>query len=80
MADIAAEALEDIFEEFKQLPRDAQGHQGTGLGLPIAKRWAVLLGGSIAVESELGKGSTFTVTIPVVYRKPPETVVESADQ
>jgi predicted ATPase/signal transduction histidine kinase len=66
---IAAEALEDIFEEFKQLPRDAQEHQGTGLGLPIAKRWAELLRGSITVESELGTGSTFTVTVPIVYGK-----------
>ena len=65
---IAAESLDDIFEEFKQLPREAQGRQGTGLGLPIAKRWAELLGGSITVESELDKGSTFTVTLPVVYR------------
>ncbi len=73
---IAAEALEDIFEEFKQLPRDAQERQGTGLGLPIAKRWAVLLGGSITVESEPGKGSTFTVTIPLVYRKPQEIAVQ----
>ena len=76
---IAAEALEDIFEEFKQLPQDAQGRQGTGLGLPIAKRWAELLGGSIAVESDLGKGSTFTVTVPVVYHKQQSLSAESGN-
>lgn len=65
---IAAEGLERIFDEFEQLAGSNHQQKGTGLGLPIAKRWAELLGGSITVESELAKGSTFTVTLPVVYR------------
>ena len=40
-------------------------HRGTGLGLPISRRLARLLGGDITLESELSKGSTFTVWIPV---------------
>jgi signal transduction histidine kinase len=65
---IPADALETIFEEFQQVEGGIQKREGTGLGLPIAKKWVELLGGSIAVESELGKGSTFTVSIPVVYQ------------
>ncbi|MGE0680438.1 MAG: AAA family ATPase [Candidatus Binatia bacterium] len=66
---IPADALDTIFEEFQQVEGGTQKREGTGLGLPIAKRWVELLGGSIEVESELGKGSTFTVSIPVVYRE-----------
>jgi signal transduction histidine kinase len=57
-----------IFEEFEQVnagPRGDSMQRGTGLGLAISRRLAQLLGGEIAVESELGKGSTFTVWMPV---------------
>lgn len=66
---IPPDALGTIFEEFQQVEGGVQKREGTGLGLPIAKKWVELLGGSIRVESELGKGSTFTVSIPVVYRE-----------
>lgn len=66
---IPADALETIFEEFQQVEGGVQKREGTGLGLPIAKKWVERLGGSIRVESELGKGSTFIVWIPVVYRE-----------
>ena len=64
---IPADAIDTIFEEFQQVEGGTRKHEGTGLGLPIARRWAEFLGGSIKVESELGKGSTFTVVVPVVY-------------
>jgi PAS domain S-box-containing protein len=60
---IAAEEIPRIFEEFVQLPSAAQA-QGTGLGLPISRRLATLLGGSIAVDSTPGKGSTFRLALP----------------
>jgi signal transduction histidine kinase len=66
---IPADALETIFEEFQQVKGTDPHHKGTGLGLSITKGFVELLGGSICVESEVGKGSTFTVRVPVVYRE-----------
>lgn len=65
---IAPADLGRVFEEFEQVnagPRGDSMQRGTGLGLPISRRLARLLGGDITVESELGKGSTFTVWIPI---------------
>jgi signal transduction histidine kinase len=65
---IAAEDQERIFNEFEQVnagPRGNSAERGTGLGLAISRRLAFLLGGDITVESELGKGSTFTAWLPM---------------
>jgi len=65
---IAASERERIFGEFEQVnagPRGDSIRRGTGLGLAISRRLARLLGGDIAVESEYGKGSTFTVWLPI---------------
>lgn len=62
---IAKEDFPKLFQKFKQLHRVAQpGIQGTGLGLNIVKSLVELHGGQVNVESELGKGSTFSFTIP----------------
>ena len=65
---IASADFERIFDEFEQVnagPRGDSMQRGTGLGLAISRRLARLLGGEIGVESELGRGSTFTVWLPV---------------
>ena len=70
---IAAEDHERIFEEFAQVRNPLQTRvKGTGLGLPLCRRLATLLGGSIALESTPGVGSTFTVSLPRQYSAPPE--------
>ena len=59
---------ERIFDEFEQVnagPRGDSMERGTGLGLAISRRLARLLGGEISVESQSGKGSTFTIWLPV---------------
>ena len=62
---IAAADQERIFEEFTQLNNPVQRKvKGTGLGLPLCRKLATLLGGTIEVRSELGVGSTFYLTIP----------------
>ena len=62
---IAAEDQEAVFEEFRQVGDDyARKREGTGLGLALARRLVELHGGTLSLESELGKGSTFTFTIP----------------
>ena len=65
---IAPGDLERIFDEFEQVnagPRGDSMQRGTGLGLAISRRLARLLGGDVSVESEIGRGSTFTVWLPV---------------
>jgi len=56
-----------IFQEFEQVG-DASAQSGTGLGLPISRRLAERLGGSVAVESAMGKGSAFRLTLPMRQR------------
>ena len=63
---IAPEDQPKIFEEFRQVGSDSTHKtEGTGLGLTLAKKFVELHGGRIWVESELGKGSTFTFTLPI---------------
>ena len=66
---IAPEDRPRVFEEFYQVRGPLQAKQkGTGLGLPYARRVTELLGGTLSLESELGRGSTFTARLPVAWQ------------
>ena len=61
--------LEKIFDPFERAHEESiQAIQGTGLGMAIARNIAEIMGGHIEVESEYGKGTTFTLTLPMEYR------------
>jgi signal transduction histidine kinase/putative methionine-R-sulfoxide reductase with GAF domain len=62
---IAPEDQEAVFEEFRQVGTSAGKQEGTGLGLALCRKFVELHGGRIWVQSEVGRGSTFTFTIPV---------------
>ena len=65
---IALEDQERIFEEFTQVENPVQRKiKGTGLGLPLCRKLATLLGGKIDLVSQMGVGSTFSLTIPIQY-------------
>ena len=77
---IAREDRERIFEEFVQVDSEIQARvKGTGLGLPLSKRLAELLGGTISVDSEVGIGSTFLVRLPAPPVKSAATGSEGTD-
>jgi len=67
---IAADDQERIFHEFTQIDSPIQRRvQGTGLGLPLCRKLAELLGGRVTIASTPGVGSVFTATVPVVYER-----------
>ncbi|MBW1868974.1 MAG: response regulator [Deltaproteobacteria bacterium] len=68
---ISEKDLSRIFEEFRQVDgTSSRQYEGTGLGLAIANKAARILGGGIIVESTLGKGSTFSLTLPILWKGP----------
>jgi len=65
-----AEQLGKVFEEFTQAESStSKDYGGTGLGLPISKKMTKMMGGVMEVESEEGRGTTFSITIPIVVQE-----------
>lgn len=64
---ISADELPYIFQRFYQSPTNSAGKEGSGIGLNMARNYARLMGGDIVAESELGKGTSFSVFLPAEY-------------
>ena len=75
---IAPDDQERIFQEFVQLGK-TQLTEGTGLGLPISRRLAELLRGSLTLHSELGRGSTFRLSLPPSAERAPSVRITDQD-
>ena len=72
---MTAEQMGKLFQEFSQASSTtASKYGGTGLGLAISKRFCQMMGGDITVESEPGRGSTFTIRLPRIVDAPKEVV------
>jgi PAS domain S-box-containing protein len=78
---ISEEDLQVIFEEFRQADgSQTRTAEGTGLGLTITRRLVHMHSGTIAVESEVGKGTVFTVQLPLEANINPEVTVKKANE
>jgi signal transduction histidine kinase len=78
---IAPEEQELVFEKFRQSGNPlTREHAGTGLGLSIVRELSKLLGGEVSLQSELGRGSTFTVRLPLQLSPEPRLEFPRADE
>nr|WP_242018435.1 cache domain-containing protein [Pseudanabaena sp. FACHB-1998] len=76
---IPSHLLEKIFEAFEQTDIGKLASEGTGLGLPISRKFAELLGGAITVTSKLGNGSVFRLLLPI-HIPPSSTIAERSPE
>ncbi|MDX2137484.1 MAG: ATP-binding protein [Chloroflexota bacterium] len=77
---IPPQALDYIFDEFRQVDGSTRRvYGGTGLGLAIVRKLCLAMGGRIGVQSKLGAGSTFTVTLPLRVSEEDSIVLRSAE-
>src|SRR3974390_141113 len=75
---MTAEQMGNLYEEFPQADASTtRKYGGTGLGLAISKRFCQMMGGDIAVESEVGRGSIFTIRLPRMAQSDQALVTEA---
>ena len=78
---IAKQDIPKLFDKFTQFGRKAgPGEKGTGLGLAIAKKLVEMHGGNIEVESEVGRGTTFTISLPLVTKSIEDGLLVNTDE
>lgn len=77
---IPKEELPKIFEQFYRVQQSGKEIKGTGLGLAIVKKIVILHGGRIEVESEIDRGTTFSVFLPLTDGHPPQVLPEESDE